>query len=162
MFLHNVGPIYFSIFMGGPLLEAQFFRKFAWKISIFFGVQTGAWASNKDFTANAISRDWSIHLLGKSTCDPPRVKTYNGQSHPYCSYLYGKINLPRIKKKTLYKQDSHICKICLPYKIPIIFLIWARFHFKEISHLELWQPLWSVEWKHLWNFGRVHHEEQFC
>ena len=21
---------------------------------------------------------------------------------------------------------------------------------------------WSVEWNHLWNFGRVHHEEQFC
>ena len=21
---------------------------------------------------------------------------------------------------------------------------------------------WSVEWNHLWNFGRLHHEEQFC
>ena len=25
--------------------------------------------------------------------------------------------------KSLYKQDSHICKICLPYKIPINYLI---------------------------------------
>ena len=21
---------------------------------------------------------------------------------------------------------------------------------------------WSVQWNHLWNFGRLHHEEQFC
>ena len=34
--------------------------------------------------------------------------------------------------------------------------------FKDISYLELWQPLCSVEWNHLCNFGRVHHEEQFC
>ena len=34
--------------------------------------------------------------------------------------------------------------------------------FKDISHLELWQPLKSVDWNHLCNFGREHHEEQFC
>ena len=28
MFLHSLGPI-FSIFVGGPLLEARFFEKFA-------------------------------------------------------------------------------------------------------------------------------------
>ena len=30
------------------------------------------------------------------------------------------------------------------------------------SYLELWQPLCSVELNNLCNFGRVHHEEQFC
>ena len=34
--------------------------------------------------------------------------------------------------------------------------------FKNISYLELWQPVWSVEQNHLCNFGRRHHEEQFC
>ena len=34
--------------------------------------------------------------------------------------------------------------------------------FKDISYLELWQPLSSVDWKHLCNFGRRHHEEQSC
>ena len=33
---------------------------------------------------------------------------------------------------------------------------------KDISYLELWQPLCSVEWNQLCNFGRRHHEEQFC
>ena len=33
---------------------------------------------------------------------------------------------------------------------------------KDISYLELWQPLRSVEWNNLCNFGRRHHEEQFC
>ena len=34
--------------------------------------------------------------------------------------------------------------------------------FKDISYLELWWSLSSVEWNHLCNFGRVYHEEQFC
>ena len=34
----------------------------------------------------------------------------NGQ----CSYMYGKIKLPRIKGKPLYKQDSNIFKNCQP------------------------------------------------
>ena len=29
---------------------------------------------------------------------------------------------------------------------------------KDISYLELWQPLCSVERNHLCNFGRRHHE----
>ena len=33
---------------------------------------------------------------------------------------------------------------------------------KDISYLELWQPLCSVEWNHLCNFGREYHEEQIC
>ena len=33
---------------------------------------------------------------------------------------------------------------------------------KDISYLELWQPLCSMEWNHLRNFSRRHHEEQFC
>ena len=34
--------------------------------------------------------------------------------------------------------------------------------FKDISYLELWQPICSVEWNHLCNFGRRHHEDQSC
>ena len=34
--------------------------------------------------------------------------------------------------------------------------------FKDISYLELGQPLCLVDWNHLFNFGRVHLEEQFC
>ena len=34
--------------------------------------------------------------------------------------------------------------------------------FKDISYLELWRPFCSTEWNHLYNFGRRHHEEQFC
>ena len=32
----------------------------------------------------------------------------------------------------------------------------------DISYQELWQPFCSVEGNHLCNFGRRHHEEQFC
>ena len=34
--------------------------------------------------------------------------------------------------------------------------------FKDISYLELWQPLCSVDRNHLCNIGRSHHEEQSC
>ena len=34
--------------------------------------------------------------------------------------------------------------------------------FKDISFVELWQPLCSVEQNHLCNFGRGFYEEQFC
>ena len=34
--------------------------------------------------------------------------------------------------------------------------------FKEISYLELWQALCSVQQNHLCNMGRRHHKEQFC
>ena len=34
--------------------------------------------------------------------------------------------------------------------------------FKDISYLELWQPLCSAEWNHLCDFGGRYHEEQFC
>ena len=34
--------------------------------------------------------------------------------------------------------------------------------FKDISYLELWQPLCSVDCNHLCNIGRRHHEEQSC
>ena len=33
--------------------------------------------------------------------------------------------------------------------------------FKDISYLELWQPLCSVDWNHLFNIGRRHHENYF-
>ena len=44
-FLHKVRPIFFSIYVGGGLLQAQFLEKFARKFGIF-DVQTGGWASN--------------------------------------------------------------------------------------------------------------------
>ena len=34
--------------------------------------------------------------------------------------------------------------------------------FKDIPYLELWQPFYSVDWNHLCNFERRHHEEQSC
>ena len=34
--------------------------------------------------------------------------------------------------------------------------------FKNISYLDLWQPLCSVELNHLCNFGRGHYEKQLC
>ena len=34
--------------------------------------------------------------------------------------------------------------------------------FKDISYLELWQPLSSADQNHLLNFGKGYHEEQFC
>ena len=34
--------------------------------------------------------------------------------------------------------------------------------FKDISHLELWQPFCSAKRVHLRNFGRGCYEEQFC
>ena len=34
--------------------------------------------------------------------------------------------------------------------------------FKNISYLELWQPLCSLDWNHLCNIGIRHHEEQSC
>ena len=34
--------------------------------------------------------------------------------------------------------------------------------FKDMSYLELWQPLCSVERNHLCNFGRGYQEDQFC
>ena len=34
--------------------------------------------------------------------------------------------------------------------------------FKDISYLELWWPLCSLDKNHLCNFGRMHHDEQFC
>ena len=34
--------------------------------------------------------------------------------------------------------------------------------FINISYLELWWPFCSSERTHLCNFGRGHHEEQFC
>ena len=33
---------------------------------------------------------------------------------------------------------------------------------KYISHLELWKPLCSMKQNYLCNFGRRHHEDQFC
>ena len=34
--------------------------------------------------------------------------------------------------------------------------------FKDISYLELWQPLCSVDWNHLCNIWRIHHAKLFC
>ena len=34
--------------------------------------------------------------------------------------------------------------------------------FKDISYLELWQPLCSVDLNYLYNIGRRHHEVHSC
>ena len=34
--------------------------------------------------------------------------------------------------------------------------------FKDNSYLDHWRPLWLVERKRVCNFGRGHHEVQFC
>ena len=34
--------------------------------------------------------------------------------------------------------------------------------FKDFSYLKLWRPFCSAERNNLCNFGRRHHEEQFC
>ena len=41
-------------------------------------------------------------------------------------------------------------------------VVQEKMPFKDIYHLELWQPLCSWDWNHLYNFDRRHHEEQFC
>ena len=41
-------------------------------------------------------------------------------------------------------------------------VIQQEMSFKDISFLELWQPLCSVDWNHLCNFGRRYYEDQFC
>ena len=41
-------------------------------------------------------------------------------------------------------------------------VVQEKMSLKDISYLELWQPICSVERNHLCNFGRRHHEEQFC
>ena len=34
--------------------------------------------------------------------------------------------------------------------------------FHDISYLELWQPVFSMEWSNLCYFGKVLHEKRFC
>ena len=54
--------------------------------------------------------------------------------------------LPKMTQvKTLYKQDSHICKICLPYNIPMVFFVWtwwfsSRFRLKTFLILSSGSP----------------------
>ena len=44
----------------------------------------------------------------------------------------------------------------------IYFLAAEEMLVKYIYYLQLWQPLCSAEQTHLYNFGKVQHEEQFC
>ena len=41
-------------------------------------------------------------------------------------------------------------------------MVQKEMSFKDISYLELWQPLSSADQNHLLNFGKEYHEEQFC
>ena len=41
-------------------------------------------------------------------------------------------------------------------------VVQEKMSFKDISYLELWQPLCSVHWNHLCNIGRRLYEEQPC
>ena len=80
------------------------------------------------------------------------------------------------------EDDNKTCKIASMQTVTCIFLVSSRVVeaimrnlsvklfwiwtsgsgwnvIKDISYLELWQPLWSVEWNHLRHFGRMHHGE---
>ena len=46
------------------------------------------------------------------------------------------------------------------FKIGLV--VQEKMQFKDISLIELWGPLCSLERNHLCNFGRGHHKEQFC
>ena len=41
-------------------------------------------------------------------------------------------------------------------------MVQEEMRFKDISYLELWWLFCSAKWNQLCNFGRKHHEEQFC
>ena len=41
-------------------------------------------------------------------------------------------------------------------------MVQEEMSFKDTSYLEVWQPLCSVEGNFLCNYGRMHHQEQFC
>ena len=58
--------------------------------------------------------------------------------------------------------EGNMRNISVNYNIEFGTVVQEEMLFKDISYLELWWPLSSVEWNHLCNFGREHHEEQFC
>ena len=41
-------------------------------------------------------------------------------------------------------------------------MVQEEMSFKDMSDLDLWRPFYSAERNHLFNFGKSHHEEQFC
>ena len=45
------------------------------------------------------------------------------------------------------------------YKLGPVF---QEMSFKDMSYLELWQSLCSVDWNHLCSIRRRHHEDQSC
>ena len=119
-------------------------------------------------------------------------KTYNGQSHSYCSYLYGKKSIfPQSREKLITNKTATFARFVSLTRFLLaaplisewnhlrnfgsvsrrtILLNYFEFRpgfqeemsFKDIAYLKLWQPLCSMEWNHFYNFDRVHQEEQFC
>ena len=65
------------------------------------------------------------------------------------SYLYAKINLPRIKGQTHYEQERqpHLQDLSPLHDAYNIFnfdlVVQESISFNDISHLELWQPFIS-------------------
>ena len=63
-------------------------------------------------------------------------------------------------------KSGTICAILVKEQLSEIILNldqwFGRESLKDIFYLELWQPLCSGERTHLCNFGRWHHDEQFC
>ena len=59
-------------------------------------------------------------------------------------------------------QHDHILKKLILFLHGGFLAPGAEFKKIYISYLELWRPFCSAEWNHLCNFGRRHHEEQFC
>ena len=83
--------------------------------------------------------------------------------HPVCS-IYRKtcikLNTEWKKKPSLIiNRANHPVQVYSNLEFgPVV----QEMLFKDISYLELWQPLCSVDWNHLCNFTRRHHEEQSC
>ena len=48
------------------------------------------------------------------------------------------------------------------FEFGLVDTVQEEMRFKDISYLELWRPLCLAEPNHLSNYGRRHHEEQFC
>ena len=86
----------------------------------------------------------------KPTCDP--LKPIVEIILIIVAICIEKSIFPESKERTLYKQDRHICKVCLPYKE----IFSRRFGLKTRA---LSAPLIGGVEPFL-KFGRVHHKKQ--
>ena len=91
-----------------------------------------------------------VHIYYEAYLWP--LKTYSENNILIVAICIEKSIFPESKEGTLYKQDRHICKVCLPYKE----IFNRRFGLKTRA---LPAPLIGGEEPFL-KFGRVHHEKQ--